>query len=190
MNVIFEFFPLVLFLAVLLWKGMYPAVITLMVAMPISLLIKYFKDKSIDKIQLWSTVFLIIAGLLTLYFKNPYFLMWKPTIFYWVLAIIFLSSQFISDKPLVQKFLKLMDDNVFEKITADSWYKINFTWVIFFIIAGVLNILVAYNYDFETWATFKVFGLMALTFIFMIGQTIWIINHLGKDKIKNVIEDK
>ena len=116
--------------------------------------------------------------------------MWKPTIFYWVLAIIFLLSHFISDKPLVQKFLNLMDDNIFEKITIDSWNKINLTWVIFFIIAGLLNILVAYNYDFETWATFKVFGLMALTFIFMIGQTIWIINHIGKDKIKNIIEEK
>lgn len=190
MNVIFEFLPLVLFLAILLWKGMYPAVIVLMVAMPISLFVKYLKDKSIDKIQLWSTIFLIIAGLLTLYFNNPYFLMWKPTVFYWALAIIFLLSQFISDKPLVQRFFKLMDESIFEKINARSWNKINFTWVVFFLIAGLLNILVAYNYDFEIWAAFKVFGLMALTFIFMIGQTIWIFNRLGKDKEKIVIEDK
>tara|TARA_B100001059_G_C17824761_1_gene580671 strand:- start:1259 stop:1798 length:540 start_codon:yes stop_codon:yes gene_type:complete len=177
-----------IFLSILLWKGIYPAVIALMITMPLSLLIKYLKDRSIDKIQLWSTIFLIIAGFLTLYFKNPFFLMWKPTIFYWVLSLIFLLSQFISDKPLAQKLLKLIDKEIFEKITPQSWNKINLTWVIFFIVSGFLNIIVAYNYDFETWAAFKVFGLMALTFIFMVGQTIWIVNYIGKEKIKDLLE--
>jgi len=50
---------------------------------------------------------------------------------------------------------------------------------VFFIAAGALNIYVAYNFSEGTWVKFKVFGLMALTFVFMIAQTLWIANLIG-----------
>ncbi len=181
MNLIFEFLPLILFFGAFLYKDIYLALIVLMIAMPFGILFKYFRTRKFDKMYLWSTVFLWIGGGLTLYFRNPMFLYWKPTAFYWVVAIAFLGSQYVSDTPLVQRFFGLVDGLSLDKITASQWSRLNIAWVLFFVGAGILNIYVAYNFEQATWVKFKVFGLTVLTFIFMIVQTIWIANLIGSD---------
>ncbi|MCP4944496.1 MAG: septation protein IspZ, partial [Planctomycetaceae bacterium] len=169
------------FLGAFVYKDIYTALIVLMIAMPIGLLIKYVRTKKLDKMYFWSTVFLLVAGTFTLYFRNPLFLYWKPTAFYWVVAIAFLVSQYFSAVPMVQRFFGLVDGLNIESITVSQWKKLNFVWVLFFIGAGALNIYVAYNFEQATWVKFKVFGLMALTFVFMLGQTFWIANLIGDD---------
>lgn len=181
MNLIFEFLPLILFLGAFFYKGIYFALIVLMIAMPIGLLVKYVRTQTFDKMYFWSTVFLLVAGALTLYFRNPMFLYWKPTVFYWVVALVFLGSIWVGDKPLVQRFFGLVEGMPLGKITRAQWNKLNMIWILFFVAAGLLNIFVAYNFSQETWVKFKVFGLMALTFVFMLLQTLWIANQIGGD---------
>ena len=188
MSLIFEFLPLILFLGAFMYKGIYVAIAVLMIAMPVGLLVKYIRTKSLDKMYFWSTVFLLIAGSLTLYFRNPLFLYWKPTVFYWVVAVAFLGSQFFSEVPMVQRFFGLVDGLSLEKITAAQWKKLNVVWVLFFVGAGLLNIYVAYNFEQATWVKFKVFGLLALTFVFMIAQTFWIANLIGDDDAEEIEE--
>ncbi|MDH5619938.1 MAG: septation protein IspZ [Gammaproteobacteria bacterium] len=181
MNMIFEFFPLLLFLGTLLLKDIYAAVIVLMVTMPIGLAIKSFRSGSVDKMYLWSTVFALAFGGLTLYFRNPYFTYWKPTAFYWAVGFAFLLSTWLGEKPLAQRFFGLVEGMNLEKITPPQWKRLNLVWVLFFVVAGLLNIYVAYNYSEKTWATFKVFGLMAFTFVFIAAQTFWIAGIIGDD---------
>lgn len=188
MNLVFEFLPLILFLGAFLYKGIYFALVVLMIAMPIGLLVKYVRTQTFDKMYFWSTVFLLIAGALTLYFRNPLFLYWKPTVFYWVVAIVFLGSFWVGDQPLVQRFFGLIEGMPLGKITRAQWNKLNVVWVLFFVAAGLLNIFVAYNFSQETWVKFKVFGLMALTFVFMLLQTFWIANLIGDENIDQVEE--
>lgn len=171
-----------LFLGTLFLKDIYAAVVVLMVTMPIGLAVKTWRSGSLDRMYFWSTVFALFFGGLTLYFRNPYFTYWKPTAFYWAVAIAFLASTWIGDKPLAQRFFGLVEGLNLEKISAVQWTRLNYIWVAFFVGAGVLNIYVAYNYSEKTWGTFKVFGLMALTFVFMLAQTIWIANLIGDDK--------
>jgi intracellular septation protein len=47
-------------------------------------------------------------------------------------------------------------------------------WVAFFVVAGTLNIIVAYRFDEATWVNFKLFGLMGLTLAFAVAQGFWI----------------
>ena len=183
MNLVFEFLPLVLFLGAFFYKGIYFALIVLMIAMPIGLLVKYVRTRTFDKMYFWSTVFLLVAGSLTLYFRNPLFLYWKPTVFYWAIAIVFLGSNWLSDKPLVQRFFGMVEGMPIEKITVAQWSRLNLVWVFFFVVMGILNIYVAYNFSQETWVKFKVFGLMALTFVFMVAQTLWIASLIGDDNV-------
>jgi len=182
MNLIFEFLPLVLFLGAFFYKGIYFALVTLMVAMPVGLAIKYIRTRTFDKMYFWSTVFLLIAGALTLYFRNPLFLYWKPTAFYWAVAAVFLGSFWIGSTPMVQRFFGLVGDFPVHRITRQQWNRMNIAWVLFFVAAGVLNIYVAYNFSQETWVKFKVFGLMAITFVFMLTQTLWIAKLISGDE--------
>lgn len=185
MNMLFEFFPLLLFLGTLLLKDIYAAVVVLMISMPIGLAVKSVRTGSVDKMYLWSTIFALLFGGLTLYFRNPYFTYWKPTAFYWALGIAFLLSTWFGEKPLAQRFFGLVEGLNLEKISPSQWTKLNLIWVLFFVIAGLLNIYVAYNYSEKTWATFKVFGLMAFTFLFMIAQTLWIANIIGDEDVES-----
>jgi len=182
MNMLFEFFPLLLFLGTLVLKDIYAAVAVLMITMPIGLLIKRVRTGSLDKMYMWSTIFALFFGALTLYLRNPYFTYWKPTAFYWAVSIAFFVSTWVGDKTLAQRFFGLVEGLDLEKIAPSQWRKLNFVWVLFFAAAGALNIYVAYNYSEKTWATFKVFGLMGLMFVFILGQTLWIANIIGFDE--------
>jgi intracellular septation protein A len=62
MHALFEFLPLILFLVAYAFKDIYFALAVLMVAMPVGLAIKYISTRKIDRMYLWSTVFLLLAG--------------------------------------------------------------------------------------------------------------------------------
>ncbi len=185
MQVLFEFLPLILFLGAYLYKGIYFALAVLMVAMPIGLAIKYLMTKKVDKMYFWSTVFLLMAGAATFYFDNPKFLYWKPTAFYWVVALAFLLSTWIGDKPLVRRAFDMADDLPTEQIDAGQWTMLNLIWVLFFAAMGLLNIYVAYNFTEDFWVKFKVFGLLAITVVFMVAQSVWILSKMDTAEESN-----
>lgn len=182
MQVLFEFLPLVLFLGAYMYKGIYAAIATLMIAMPVGFLIKYIRTKRVDRMYMWSTAFLLIFGGAALYFRNAQFIYWKPTAFYWVVSIAFLLSLWIGEKPLVRRFLEMTGELPTEKISTKEWRALNLVWVVFFTAMGAANIYVAYNFSENFWVNFKVFGLLALTFAFMLGQGVWLMSKLGRDE--------
>ena len=183
-QLLIEFLPLILFLLAYFLEGIYAALIVLMVAMPIGLVIKYVQTKTWDRMYLWSTVFLLVMGAMTLYFRNPEFLYWKPTAFYWALAVAFLISNFVGEKTLAQRFFDLTGELPTDKISTKEWRNLNLSWVSFFIISGVLNIWVAYSFDEAVWVNFKVFGLMAITFLFLLAQGAWLMTKFKAEDLQ------
>ena len=182
MQVLFELLPLILFLGAYLYKGIYFAIGTLMVAMPIGFVIKYIRTQKVDKMYMWSTIFLLVFGSAALYFRNADFIYWKPTAFYWVVAVAFLLSLWIGEKPLVRRFLGLSGELPTDKISGGDWRRLNLVWVVFFAAMGIANIYVAYNFSEKFWVNFKVFGLLAFTFVFMLAQGVWLMTKLGGDE--------
>jgi intracellular septation protein len=174
-----DFLPLILFLGAYLYKDIYLAVIVLMIAMPLGLGIKYRVAGKIDRIYLWSTIFLLIFGGATLYLRDPVFLYWKPTAFYWVLALACLLSRWIGEAPLAQRFFGMVGKLPTDRISQAQWRALNFAWVFFFVGTGLLNLYVAYNFSEATWVRFKVFGLLAITLVFMTAQSFWIVGKIG-----------
>jgi intracellular septation protein len=176
MQLLADFLPLLFFFAAYLYDDLYFAVGVLMVAMPIGLALKTYWTKKLDKIYLGSTIFLLILGSATLFFRNPLFLYWKPTAFYWVVSIVFLASQWIGDKTIVERLFAQAAE-----LGRQQWVKLNLMWVVFFIFAGSLNIYVAFSFSEPVWVKFKVFGLLALTFVFVIIQAIWMTAAANKN---------
>lgn len=176
----FEFAPLLLFLAAYFYKDIFFALIVLMIAMPIGLFLKYLKTKKLDKMFFWSTVLLYPFGGLSLYFRETGFLFWKPTVFYWIVATAVLISQFVGEKPLVRRFIDVAGDLPTHKLSEIQWRNLNLTWVVFFVAMGVLNIYVAYNFSEKFWVNFKVFGLLAITMVFIFAQVFWIASKINE----------
>ncbi len=168
MQLLADFLPLLFFFAAYVYDDLYFAVGVLMVAMPIGLALKTYLTGKLDKLYLGSTIFLLVFGGATLFFRNPLFLYWKPTVFYWVVSIVFLASPWIGRKTIVQRLFEQA-----AQLGRDQWVKLNQMWVAFFIFAGCLNIYVAYSFSEPMWVRFKVFGLLGLTMVFVIIQAIW-----------------
>jgi intracellular septation protein len=97
----------------------------------------------------------------------------------WLFSLAFLGSQFIGQKPIVQR---LMGKSV--ELPSQVWRKLNVAWVVFFAAMGGINLYVAFNYSESTWVDFKLFGMLGLTFVFIIAQGLYMSRFMPKDMEK------
>jgi len=190
MQALFEFLPLILFLAAYFYKDIFFAMIVLMIAMPIGLAIKYWQTRKLDKMYFWSTVLLLVFGLASLYFRNAELFYWKPTVFYWAAAAGFLGSQLFLQKPFVQRFFELSGELPTEQLSRSQWNGLNSVWVLFFASLGALNLYVAYSFSEDLWVKFKVFGLLGITLFFLLAQGIWLMSRLEFEESEQNADQK
>ena len=122
-------------------------------------------QRKLDKFQWITFSGVVFACTLTIVFQSVTFLKWKAPIVNWIFATIFIGSRFFSDKPAIQH---MMGHAVSAPRTL--WLKLNRIWVIYFIILGAINLIVAYTLSESAWLQFKVFGNLIITFIFVMGQ--------------------
>ncbi len=54
--------------------------------------------------------------------------------------------------------------------------------IVFLFFLGTANLYVAYNFSTEFWVNFKVYGLLGLTFIFAIGQALYMSRYIEEVK--------
>jgi intracellular septation protein len=174
----FEFVPLILFFAAFLWKDIFFALIVLMIAAPLGLVAKYLATKKIDKMYLWSTILLYPFAGATLYFRDAQFLFWKPTVYYWIVAIALVGSIWIGKKPLVRRLIDVSGELPTDQISDRQWRGLSFVWALFFVAMGFLNLYVAFNYSLDFWVKFKVFGLLAITMVFIFTQVVWLASKM------------
>jgi len=53
----------------------------------------------------------------------------------------------------------------------------NLSWVLFFITISVINVIVLYQFDTSTWVSFKLFGMLGLTLVFVLLQSIYLARY-------------
>jgi intracellular septation protein len=124
-------------------------------------------------LMLWITLALVIVlGGATIWFHNPIIIKWKPSIAYWALGISFWVSRLFG-KNLLQEML----GTEFE-LPPVIWQRLNFAWIAFLALMGLLNLYVAYSFSTSTWASFKVFGATGLMLVFSVGQVIYLSRYL------------
>ncbi len=144
-----------------------------MVAAIVQIGTSLFRGQRPDMMQLVTLAMVVILGGATLLFRNELFIKWKPTVVYWVLGCIFLGSQLLSEKTLVQKML---DKSL--SLPPKAWTKLNISWFSFFFFMGVLNLVIVYSFDTDTWVNFKLFGTLGLTVIFVVVQGVLVSRYL------------
>ena len=156
--------------------AIYFATLILIIATIIQNIGHFLVFKKLEKMHLISLGILIAFGSLTLAFKDPLFIKWKVSIFNWFFGVAIIGSQYIGKTPLIERMMSQAIN-----VPKNIWKQINLVWGLFFLFVGVVNIYVAYTYDEETWVNFKLFGVLGLTFIFMIAQGIYLAKHAIPD---------
>jgi intracellular septation protein len=177
MHAIFEYIPLVIFFIFYKFADIYWATGSLIVTAALQIAYFLIKKQPVPK-KNWVFFGLIaVFGGLTIFLHDDTFLKWKVTIINGFFAIALIVSQKFFNKNIIKEFLG-------EALTLPEpiWNRVNLSWAIFFVLCGVLNWYVAFNFSQDTWVNFKVFGLTGLTFVFAIGSVLSLYKYMPQDE--------
>lgn len=139
MKFLTDLLPVILFFIAYKLHGIYLATLVAIAAAAVQVGWMRWRHGRIEKIHLITLVLLLLFGGLTLALRDPIFVMWKPTIINWLFAGVFLGSFWIGGKPLTER---MMGQAV--QVPEPIWYRLNWAWVGFFFISGLINLYVIY----------------------------------------------
>jgi len=179
MKLLFDFFPIFIFFVVYKLYGIFVATAALMVSAVVQVGWSWFRHRRVDTLY-WVTLGLtLVLGGATLLLQDETFIKWKPTVVNWLFAAAFLISQYVGSKPILQR---MMSANI--SLPNPIWARLNWSWIIFFTVIGAINLYVAFSGHFtdDQWVDFKLFGMMGLTIVFVIGQAFYLSRHIKPEQ--------
>jgi intracellular septation protein len=159
-----ELGPLVLFFVANARWGIFTATAVFMVAVVAALVASYTLLHRVPIMTVVSAVVVLVFGGLTLLLQNDVFIKLKPTIIYLLFFAVLLGG-LAAGKPL----LAMVFDSVFD-LTPEGWRKLTWRWALFFLALAVLNEIVWRTQTTDVWLSFKLFGVVPLTFLFAASQ--------------------
>ena len=176
---LFDLFPLILFFVAYRFADIYVATGVAMVAGVAQILYIKLTGQMIETMHWVNLSIIVLFGGATLYLQDEAFIKWKPTVLYWLFSVVLLGAQLFFKRNTLKKMLGQK-----VSLTDSGWSRLNMSWGIFFLIAGALNLFVAFSGWFteSQWVNFKVFGLMGLLILFVIAQSVWLGKHMLPDE--------
>ena len=160
LKLVLDIGPLVLFFAANSKFGIFAATGAFMVAVLVALAVSYVMTRHIAVVPVVTAVIVLIFGGLTLLLHDELFIKLKPTIIY-VLFGGTLVGGLLFGKPL----LGIVFDSVFH-LSEEGWRKLTWRWALFFFALAILNEIVWRTQTTDFWVSFKLFGVVPLTFLF------------------------
>lgn len=165
MQVITDLLPVLLFFIAYKKAGIFVATSVAIASTLLLMLYSKLKHGKVEKMLMINGAVITVLGGVTLLLHDKTYIMWKPTVLYWICAISLLVSRYMMQRNLIQRMLEKM-----MRPPAHIWDRLNLCWVVFLIALGVLNLYVARNYTENDWVNFKLFGVTTLMMVFMVAQ--------------------
>jgi intracellular septation protein len=167
MKFLFDLFPVLCFFAVYWLSDIYVATVAAIAATFAQVAWLRMRRRPVDTMLWVSLALIVVFGGLTLILQDRRFIMWKPTVLYWIFATVLAVSASVFRKNLIRAMLQK------ELSVPDAvWAGLNWSWVGFFATMGCLNLYVAFNFEEATWVNFKLVGGMGLMLLFVVAQAL------------------
>ena len=186
---LFDLFPLLLFFIAYRLADIYTATAVAMIASVGQLLWLKLRGKAIEILH-WVNLFIILVfGGATLWLQSEVFIMWKPTVLYWLFGVTLAGGLLLFRRNLLQQ---LMNATGQLKLPDPVWNRLAWAWIVFFFFMGAANLFVAFSGWFTEaqWVSFKVFGLFGLMILFVIAQSVYLARHLEHETGTSPANDK
>jgi intracellular septation protein len=137
------------------------------------------RGRKVDGMLWLSLGVIVVMGGATIYFHDQNFILWKPTILYWAFALALFVAQFGFGKNLMRK---AMEQQI--KLPDPVWNRVGLAWMVFFVVMGILNLVMAFvvfKGNTGGWVSFKLFGFTGIFFAFVVIQTLMLSKHIQED---------
>lgn len=131
------------------------------------------RGRKVDFMLWLSLALVVVLGGLTIWFRSETFIKWKPSGLYWAMGLSFWASQALFGRNLLRLMLG-------EQLALPDavWRRLNFAWIAFFAMMGLLNLWVAYSFSTDAWVNFKLFGGIGLMLLFTLAQGLYLSRYI------------
>jgi intracellular septation protein len=163
-KLLFDLFPIILFFVAFKFADIYVATGVAIGATIVQIGWLKLRGRPVEVMQWISLGVIVVFGGLTLMLHDETFIKWKPTILYWLFALVLVGGRLSG-----RNFIRTLMGGQME-LPAPVWARLNQMWTMFFIVMGAANLWVAYSWSTDIWVNFKLFGTLGLTLLFVIGQ--------------------
>ena len=179
MKFLFDIFPVILFFAAYKLGDIYVATVVAIIATFGQIGWVWIRHRKVDTMLWVSLVIIVVFGGATLALHDETFIKWKPTVLYWLFGVALVVADRVFGKNLIRAMMGAQIE-----LPDPIWAKLNFSWCLFFIVMGVANLYVAYNFSTDAWVNFKLFGATGLMLVFVLGQAV-VLSRFVEDKGPN-----
>ena len=174
MSLLVDLLPILAFFITLKFTDVFVATAVAIAATIGGVIYQKVKKGRVEPMMLISGGLMLVFGGLTIALHDETFVKWKPTILMLLFGAALVASRFWGQRPLMQRALG-------KQFEADRsvWLRINDGFTAFCVLIAGLNLWVAYTFSTDTWATFKLFGLIGANIVAMI-VAVWYLQRRGR----------
>jgi len=174
MQLLADYFPLLLFFIAFKWQGIYFATAVAMVASALQIAWFHWRRGRAEVVHWLSLAIITVFGGATLLLHDETFIKWKPTVLYALFGAILVVGKLAFHRNLLAHLMKGI------ALPEGIWTRLTWSWSAFFAFMAVANWYVAFNFPTDTWVNFKVWGGIGLFFAFALAQGVVLARHLGE----------
>jgi intracellular septation protein len=173
MKFLFDLFPVILFFVAFKLADIYVATGVAIAATFLQVGWLKLRKRRVEPMLWASLAIIVVFGGATLLLRDETFIKWKPTVLYWLFAAVLAGAALFFRRNLIRAVM-----GAGLQLPDAVWTRLNWSWVAFFALMGVLNLFVAYNFSTDLWVNFKLFGGIGLMLLFVIGQALFLSRHV------------
>jgi intracellular septation protein len=175
MQLIADYFPLILFFVAFKWQGIYFATGVAIVASLVQIAYLRWRRGRVAVINWLSLVIIVVFGGATLLLHDEAFIKWKPTVLYALFGTILAGGRLFFGRNLLAHLMAGIS------LPEVVWSRLTWSWVAFFAFMATANWYVAFNYPTDTWVNFKVWGGIGLFLVFALAQGMLLARHVREE---------
>jgi intracellular septation protein len=172
MHFLVEYFPLILFFVAFKVADIYVATAVAIVASIAQIVYFRVRRGKVAPMHWMSLGIIVVFGGATLLLHDETFIKWKPTVLYWLFAMVLLVGRVVFRRNLIAA---LLPDLV---LPEPLWGRITWAWVAFLAAMGGANLYIAANFTTDVWVNFKIWGGMGLFMLAAVGTVASVARYL------------
>jgi intracellular septation protein len=171
MQLLADYFPLILFFVAYKWQGIYAAT-GVAIAASVAQIAYFAWRRRVSAVHWLSFAIIVVFGGATLALQDETFIKWKPTVLYALFGGVLAVGKLAFGRDLIAGLLRDVT------LPAPVWSTVTWSWVAFFAAMAVANWYVAFHFTTDTWVNFKVWGGIGLVLVFAVAQGLWLARHM------------